>query len=462
MKKRPINQIAIAASILAASFLSTGSPGQAAGSCSAEVYRWSGFSVLHTSQNTFSTGLVVPAAVSGETLTVTEVAYSAFDGKSPGVVHTRAVENEPFEQMGIRIGTADLAALTPDLPDTIDEGAATENYSGVLSGTIAAWNGVPITGGAISLRHASLYGFTSATSNSLVAYSLTVTVQRCTSQPAATTAPAPDPTTAAGGPTTMTITATTPTTAGATATTNPPGVATTMPVRTRPADGCAVEVYPWNGFAVLHTSQTSIAIGVIIPPAVAEETLTVTNVAYSAFDGKSLGAHPTRAIENEPYEQMAVRIGTTDIAALTPDLPDSVAGGAATDNYSGVISGTIGAWAGTPITGGAISLRHSSLYGLTSSSSNKLIAYSLAVSVQRCTPQATTTTTEATTTTTEPTTTTEVPASTTTADEPTTTTTEAPGLFDADTTTTTIDPDDDPVIVTTPPPSTTTTTQPAV
>lgn len=80
--------------------------------------------------------------------------------------------------MALQICTTDVHELTPDLPDTVAEGATTENYSGLISGQIPSWSGMTISGGEIVLRHSSLYGFVSSSSNAVIAFSADVTVER--------------------------------------------------------------------------------------------------------------------------------------------------------------------------------------------------------------------------------------------------------------------------------------------
>lgn len=81
--------------------------------------------------------------------------------------------------MGISIGSTNVAELTPDLPDAVERGAAAENYSGLISGELGQWRGAPIAGGEITLRHSALYGMPSDSSNKLLVWTLTVTVERC-------------------------------------------------------------------------------------------------------------------------------------------------------------------------------------------------------------------------------------------------------------------------------------------
>ncbi len=376
-----------------------------AADCQLQSFSWSGFAALHANQPSLNTSITIPPPTGDETLSVYSVAYTAYDAQSPGTTPDRASLNEPFEQLGIRIGTQDNPTLTPDLPDTTAEGAPSNHYSGLSNGSLTGWAGTQIQGGTVQLRHASLYGHTSPTSNDLIAYNLTITTDRCT-----TTTPTTTTTT------TTTTTAATTTTSAPTTTTTAPATTTTAPVGG--PQSCQLQSFSWSGFAALHANQPSLNTSITIPPPTGDETLSVYSVAYTAYDAQSPGTTPDRASLNEPFEQLGIRIGTQDNPTLTPDLPDTTAEGAPSNHYSGLSNGSLTGWAGTQIQGGTVQLRHASLYGHTSPTSNDLIAYNLTITTDRCTtttPTTTTTTTTATTTTSAPTTTTTAPATTTTA-----------------------------------------------
>jgi endo-1,4-beta-xylanase len=185
--------------------------------CSVQTYAWTGFVTLHTYQPSYVTNISIPAPVSGETLRVRSIDYTAFDGNSPGATPSRADDDEANERFGIRIGNTDVTALSQDLPDTVAEGATNDNYSGVHGGRLTGWSGRSIVGGLVQLRHASLYGFIDASSNSLLAYSFTIEIERCGG--------------ASGGGATTTTMASTSTTA-ATSTTVGSGSTTTDPTAT--------------------------------------------------------------------------------------------------------------------------------------------------------------------------------------------------------------------------------------
>jgi glucose/arabinose dehydrogenase len=390
-------RVLIAVTTLAASIAAVGSATVVHAACTTQLLSWAGFASLHSSQSTFTTSISVPPPTSGEVLTVLQVSYTNFDGQSAGASPSRAVVDEPFEQFGIRIGATDVASLTTDLPDTIAEGAASDNYSGLVSGNLAGWAGASIQGGAVTLRHSSLYGLNGTSSNSLTAYALSVTTERCSG----------------ALPTTVANTVAPSTTGQATTTTSAP-TTTTAP---HGVSNCTTESYSWSGFAALHSAQPIYTTTISIPAVAVNESLTVMSVAYTAFEGQSAGAVPSRAAENEPYEEFGIRIGTTDVTSLSADLPDTVAEGAANDNYSGLNAGSLDGWVGVPIQGGTATLRHASLYGFSNGTSNSLVAYSLSIAVSRCrnTSSATTTTT------TYPVTTTTNPATTTTGVNTTTT-----------------------------------------
>ncbi len=374
-----------------------------AAECTLQSFSWSGFAALHANQPSLLTSIAIPAPASGETLSVYSVAYTAYDAQSSGTTPDRASLNEPFEQFSVRIGSVDNPALTADLPDSVAEGAPSSHYSGLSSATLAGWAGRQIEGGTVELRHASLSGRTSATSNDLIAYNLTVITDRCTGSTATTTA------TTAAATTTISPVATT----SASATTTSPGVTTTT-IMGGP-QSCTLQSFSWSGFAALHANQPSLLTSIAIPAPASGETLSVYSVAYTAYDAQSSGTTPDRASLNEPFEQFSVRIGSVDNPALTADLPDSVAEGAPSSHYSGLSSATLAGWAGRQIEGGTVELRHASLSGRTSATSNDLIAYNLTVITDRCTGSTATTTatTAAATTTISPVATTSASATTT-------------------------------------------------
>ena len=74
----------------------------------------------------------------------------------------------------------------------------------------------------------------------------------------------------------------------------------------------------------------------------------------AGYDAQGAGTSPSRATQDEGGEQFGVRIGNTDVPALSADLPDSVAEGAVDQHYSGIHTTTLAAWAGVTVTGGMI------------------------------------------------------------------------------------------------------------
>ena len=199
-------------------------PQPPSGSCTSEVYEWSGDQLLVPWQPTFQAG-EIPGPAIGESLVVTGVQYSAWDEYPEGTVPSRADVDQPNESFGITIGDVPVGGLSGDLADKLEEGAPTIWYSGVHSGSLGG-AGTAIDGGIILVRHVSLYGFGDEPANSVHAAGLTVTVDRCVSPPEeTTTTPAPtttaDPTTTAA-PTTevpaTTVESAAPTTAAPTTT----------------------------------------------------------------------------------------------------------------------------------------------------------------------------------------------------------------------------------------------------
>jgi LPXTG-motif cell wall-anchored protein len=213
------------------------------GSCTSELYEWSGDQLLVPWQPTFQAG-EIPGPAIGETLVLTGVQYSAWDEYPEGTVPSRADADQPDESFGITIGGVPVGGLSADLPDTLPEGAPTIWYSGVHSGSLGG-AGTEIDGGIILVRHASLYGVGAEPANSVHASGLTITVDRCVAPPEETTT-TPAPTTTAGPTTTAAPTTEAPTTtaesAGPTAAPTTAAPATTPTARvasaaTLPATG---------------------------------------------------------------------------------------------------------------------------------------------------------------------------------------------------------------------------------
>lgn len=156
-------------------------PRQATDLCSTQEYRWNGEALLVPGHQVENTGVIVPGPAAGETVTVTSLRFTAYDRYPAGSDPTRAETDQMHEQFRVAIGDVE-SSFTPDLPDSIDEGAVDDWYSGVQSGTLSIG---AIAGGEISLRHYSLY-LVDDSPNSVRPTSVTVVVERCT-QPEETT-----------------------------------------------------------------------------------------------------------------------------------------------------------------------------------------------------------------------------------------------------------------------------------
>jgi hypothetical protein len=385
-------------------------------------------------------------------MTVTSLHWSAYDGYTADGGISRTEQNQGFEGFGVRIGTTDVNDVTPDLPDSADEGAPFFYYSGVTTGYFAKWVGVQIQGGELQARHSSLYGLNDGTPSSMTPAEMTVTVSTCgigqtplttiaapatTVAPPTTTAPVTSPPLTAPPVTVPPITAppvtvppasvpattTAPTTSttvrsaqgqsgrvasaeppvptrirlNPTTTTTPktaPGSTTqsgNTPSTTTPATApltagrvCVAETYSWNGYSALHSSQQRFTTGVVVRAPAGQEILVVRSIVVDTYDGNSPNANPSRADQAQPAEQVGVKIGAQAPNSLTKDLPDTVAQGAVSSNYSGLKSASLGGWAGVATTGGSVVLQHSSLYGVTDPTSSSVIAGSVNIIVDRC------------------------------------------------------------------------------
>ena len=145
------------------------------------------FRVSGVNKNTplYATGITIPTASVGSTLTVTGVSV-----QPPTPKHrqhpSRATMNEAGERIGVRIGTQDVTALSTDLPDTVGEGAVDQHYSGIVTASLTGWEQTVISGGQIVVRHASAYTGSTA-DDTLSVYNVAVTVQTCTPATGGTT-----------------------------------------------------------------------------------------------------------------------------------------------------------------------------------------------------------------------------------------------------------------------------------
>ena len=226
-----------------------------AATCADETYTWNDFDAglgdtwkLIPGNDTYDTGIVVPTAGAGQTLTVVSSAYKSFDRYPAGSSPTRADVNQLNESFAIQVGGVAVGGLSADVPDTVAEGAVDDWFSGVLSGSFGG-SGTILTGGALIIRHASLYGFTESY-NSVHPKMVSITLQRCTTSVTTTTAPA----------TTTTAPATT-TTAPATTTTAVSTTTTVAATTTTVASGGPTTTVPATTTTVRASTTTSVASG---------------------------------------------------------------------------------------------------------------------------------------------------------------------------------------------------------
>ncbi|MGD9702928.1 MAG: LPXTG cell wall anchor domain-containing protein [Acidimicrobiia bacterium] len=179
--------ILIMSAAVAAGGMTQMSAASAAQSCARETYSWTDGTWLwmHATE-TYDTGLVIPGPGAGETLTIVESTYTSFDEyPADGSGGNRVDAGQLHESFGISIGGTPFGGLTTDAPNGPDDGAPDQYYSGLVSGSFGTGT---TTGGAIVLRHASLYGFTESP-NSIYAQSIKIVVERCTEIPEPETTP---------------------------------------------------------------------------------------------------------------------------------------------------------------------------------------------------------------------------------------------------------------------------------
>ncbi|MEZ5255458.1 MAG: LPXTG cell wall anchor domain-containing protein [Ilumatobacteraceae bacterium] len=207
--------------------------------CSTEHYEFSNPIEMGSFAPVIDTGIVIAPPADGETLSI-QVAYTAYNNYALDSEWTRAQSDQQHESFTVTVGGTQLGPLTPDLPDSVDEGAPDDYHSGTQTGTFAAND---ILGGPVVLVHSSQFGFTESP-NSLEVPTVIVDVVRCLVPPQTTTTVAQTTTTVAETTTTVaetttTVAETTTTVAQTTTTALPPGTdypttTTQPPVTTAP------------------------------------------------------------------------------------------------------------------------------------------------------------------------------------------------------------------------------------
>lgn len=179
--------------------------------CATATYAWNGNKKFLPWDAVANTGVVIPGPAAGETLRVLTATYNTYDQYPDGASPSRAEAGQTHESVGLEIGGVQVGGLSADVPNGVAEGAPTDWFSGVISGSFGG-GGTVIPGGELVVKHSSLYGFTESP-NSVFISNVTVTVERCTTPTVPSTAA---PTTAA--PTTAAPTTAAPTTAAPTTT----------------------------------------------------------------------------------------------------------------------------------------------------------------------------------------------------------------------------------------------------
>ncbi len=147
-----------------------------AGVCAEEHLEWAGSVLLASFSPEFDTGLVVPVAEPGGTVEIlgaTWVARNVYPEQLPE--HTRGRDNQEHESFALFVGGTQVGSLTPDLPDTVDEGAVSEWASGDQLGSFGA---ATVTGGPVVLKHSYLFGFEES-ANSLEPQLISIDLRRC-------------------------------------------------------------------------------------------------------------------------------------------------------------------------------------------------------------------------------------------------------------------------------------------
>jgi hypothetical protein len=116
--------------------------------CASEQYEWGGERLLVPWEPTFETGDVIPGAAAGEQLVLTGISYTAFDRYPDEAEPSRAGADQQHESFGIAIGGVEVGGLSADLPDSVDEGAESDWFSGMRSGSLGG-AGTVSSGGSV-------------------------------------------------------------------------------------------------------------------------------------------------------------------------------------------------------------------------------------------------------------------------------------------------------------------------
>jgi LPXTG-motif cell wall-anchored protein len=257
MMKRAIGAIVAIVSTTGFAVASMGGAASAAVQCSNETYGQSAvFLYLANGSPASATGLSVPAPAAGETLTVVSSSWTTYDYLPFDTSPSRADQNQQNERFGLAVGGVAIGGLSADLPDTVAQGAVDDWSSGIHSGSFGG-AAADVAGGAITLRHASLSGFTES-DNSFIVKSFSLTVQRCVTTVDSTTTTAAETTTTTTAATTTTAVGATTTTAAATTTSVASGGPTTTTAAAAPATTTTVAV------AALPTTGTNMTLPLVL------------------------------------------------------------------------------------------------------------------------------------------------------------------------------------------------------
>jgi LPXTG-motif cell wall-anchored protein len=247
MMKKAIGAIVAIVSTTGFAVASMGGAASAAVQCSNETYGQSGvFLYMANGSPAYATGLSVPAPAAGETLTVVSSAWTSYDYLPFDSSPSRADQNQQNERFGLAVGGVSIGGLSADLPDTVVQGAIDDWSSGINSGSFGG-AAADVAGGAVTLRHASLSGFTES-DNSFIVKSFSLTLERCLTTVDSTTTTAAETTTTTTAATTTTAVGATTTTAAATTTSVASGgPTTTAAVSAATTTTLAVAALPTTG-----------------------------------------------------------------------------------------------------------------------------------------------------------------------------------------------------------------------
>ena len=300
--------------------------------CSTETYEF------RTSQRfvpwaaTLNSGIIVPAPAPSTTLRVVSATYTTYDRYPDGQIPNRATADQQHESVGISIGGTLIGGLSADVPDSVGEGAPTNWYSGLVTGSFGG-SGTVLTGGELVIRHASLYGFNESP-NSIQVDLIRVVLERCAAPP-----PTTSTTTTTVPPTTSTTSTTVPPTTSTTSTTVPPTTSTTSTTVPPTTSTTSTTVPPTTSTTTTTVPPTSSTTSTTVPPTSSTATTVAPPTTSTTVPPASSSTTSTTLVESRSPVTTA-GTGTSTSGSVVPPARNPVPVG-----RTGAPTGQLVVWA---------------------------------------------------------------------------------------------------------------------